>query len=97
MKESLKAIEEFKNDALNARSELITKEDELNCYKMKFGDLGSMTDVYANNWNKNEENRKSSFEENKLTGKIVFESTLKKVESTSASSYTLHTLYSHFL
>lgn len=43
MKESLKAIEEFKNDALNARSELIIKDDELNSYRMKFGELGSMT------------------------------------------------------
>lgn len=49
MKESLKAIEEFKNDALNARSELITKEDELNNYKSKFGELGSMTDLIMKN------------------------------------------------
>lgn len=46
---------EFKDDALNARSEIIVKEEEVNAYKSKFGDLGSMTDVFINpaNINKN--------------------------------------------
>lgn len=40
MKEALKAIEEFKNDALSAREEIIVKEEEIKEYRNRFGEIG---------------------------------------------------------
>ena len=53
---------------------------------MKFGDLGSMTDVFINGLSQKVTNQNPTFEERNNHGSVAFESPTKKVKSSTKSS-----------